>query len=133
MEQDKTCYYTCTCKPWDMSQPLEAMHRRSSPWLADMVSTSHKRESNRVSLTRLFGADRVPFASLAFFPCRNWVLPPTRLLLYPPCNGYGPHHDLFNMIIIIIRILGKINISQEHNFINYMIYILYIMELYLLT
>ncbi|CAJ1956544.1 unnamed protein product [Sphenostylis stenocarpa] len=54
MGQGRTCYGTCTCKPLDRTQPLQAMHKRSSPSPTCMANMIHTRESNPATSTLLF-------------------------------------------------------------------------------
>lgn len=44
-EQDRTCYCTCTCGPWDRSQPPQLKNTQSSPSSVGMASMNAVRAS----------------------------------------------------------------------------------------
>lgn len=45
-EQDRTCYGTCTCRPWDRSRPPQVKNTQSLPSPAGMANMNHKRASS---------------------------------------------------------------------------------------
>lgn len=99
MVQDKTCFYTCTYKPWDKSQLLQVMHTQSSPLLACMVSMTHMHGNNQASLTQQSAQCQVLYSLLPLFLCRNLDFPLPLLLV-----KNGDAHGL----------LKRTNLSSEY-------------------
>jgi hypothetical protein len=103
MGQDMTCYGTCICKPLDMIQPLQGMHKLSSPSPIGMAYMTRMHVNNPATATQLLASCPAAAHVLIFLPNADFVLLLWFHLFYFPLLDLNDHVLLINMKINIVK------------------------------
>jgi hypothetical protein len=99
MGQDRTCYGTCICKPLDMIQLLQGMHKLSSPSPIDTANMTHMHVNNPATATQLLASCLAAAYVLIFLPNADFVLLLWFHLFYFHLQDLNVHVLLINMKI----------------------------------